>query len=175
MIVVFISYLLRLLSSSTRRPQGTVLLKSAEELKAFSKGEEELLEAQIKEIHGLGIKVVVSGTFLAHSIFHLSVLCIFLNIYSHVLVYSFIHSYLFASLYIYFPAYYCLPLHILGSKFGDLALHFLNRYGIMAVRLTSKHDLRRLCQTIHATALPRVVAPTSKDIGHVDEVVVDEV
>lgn len=62
-----------------------------------------------------------------------------------------------------------------GSKFGDLALHFLNRYGIMAVKIISKHELRRLCRTIGATALPRVTAPTSKEIGHIDEVVVDEV
>lgn len=101
--------------------KGTVLLKSADELKAFSKGEEELMEASVRDLHSLGVKVVVSG-----------------------------------------------------SKFGDLALHFLNRYNIMAVKLISKHDLRRLCQTIHATALPRVVAPTSQDIGHVDEVLVDE-
>jgi len=101
--------------------KGTVLLKSADELKAFSKGEEEMLEAQIRDIQSAGVKVVVSG-----------------------------------------------------SKFGDLALHFLNRFGIMAVKLTSKHDLRRLCQTIHATALPRLVAPTSKELGHIDEVVVDE-
>ncbi len=53
-------------------------------------------------------------------------------------------------------------------------MHFLNRYGIMAVRLTSKHDLRRLCRSINATALPRVVAPTSKELGHIDEVIVDE-
>lgn len=101
--------------------KGTVLLKSADELKAFSNGEEELLESQVREIHAAGVKVVVSG-----------------------------------------------------SKFGDLALHFLNRFGIMAVKLISKHDLRRLCHTIGATALPRVTAPTSKEIGHVDEVLVDE-
>lgn len=101
--------------------KGTVLLKSADELKSFSKGEEELLEGQIKEIKEAGVSVVVSG-----------------------------------------------------SKFGDLALHFLNRYNIMAVRLTSKHDLRRLCKSINATALPRIVAPTSKEIGHIDEVSVDE-
>ena len=41
--------------------QGTVLLKSADELKAFSKGEEELLESQVRDIHAAGVKVVVSG------------------------------------------------------------------------------------------------------------------
>jgi len=101
--------------------KGTVLLKNADELKAFSNGEEEMLEKQIKEIYDQGVRVVVSG-----------------------------------------------------SKFGDLALHFLNKYGIMAVKIISKHDIRRLCRTVNATALPRLVAPTSKEIGHIDEVVVDE-
>jgi hypothetical protein len=40
-----------------------VLLKSADELKSFSKGEEELLEGQIKEIKEAGVSVVVSGEF----------------------------------------------------------------------------------------------------------------
>ena len=53
-------------------------------------------------------------------------------------------------------------------------MHYLNRFGIMAVKLISKHDLRRLCRTIGATALPRVVPPTSNEVGHVDEVLVDE-
>ncbi len=29
-----------------------------------------------------------------------------------------------------------------GGKIGDMALHFLNKYGLMAVRLTSKWDIR---------------------------------
>ena len=41
--------------------KGTVLLKNADELKAFSNGEEEMLEKQIKEIYDQGVRVVVSG------------------------------------------------------------------------------------------------------------------
>ena len=44
-----------------------------------------------------------------------------------------------------------------GGKIGDLCLHYLNKYNIMAVRLSSKFDLRRLCKSINATALPRLV------------------
>jgi T-complex protein 1 subunit theta len=29
-----------------------------------------------------------------------------------------------------------------GGKIGDMAIHFLNKYGLMAVRLSSKWDLR---------------------------------
>lgn len=44
-----------------------------------------------------------------------------------------------------------------AGKFGDLYVHFLNKYGIMGVRLNSKFDLRRLCKATGATALPRIV------------------
>lgn len=87
--------------------QGTVLIKTAEELKTFSRGEENLLESQIKAIADSGVDVVVAG-----------------------------------------------------GKFGDMALHYINKYGLMAVRLTSKFDLRRLCKATGATALPRLVSKT---------------
>ena len=41
--------------------QGTVLIKNAEELMDFSKGEENLLEAQIKSIADTGCNVIVTG------------------------------------------------------------------------------------------------------------------
>lgn len=47
---------------------------------------------------------------------------------------------------------------VAGGKFGDMALHYLNKYKIMGVRLMSKFDLRRLCKSVSATALPRLVS-----------------
>lgn len=84
--------------------KGTVLIKSAAELMNFSRGEENLLESQIKAIADTGANVVVSG-----------------------------------------------------GKFGDMALYFLNKYNLMAVRIPSKFDLRRLCKTVGATALTKLV------------------
>lgn len=78
--------------------KGTVLIKTADELLNFSRGEESQLEKQIKDIADAGVKVVVAG-----------------------------------------------------AKFGDMALHFLNKFGLMAVRLNSKFDLRRLAKTVNAT------------------------
>lgn len=78
--------------------KGTVLIKTADELVKFSRGEESLLEAQIKAISDTGAKVVVSG-----------------------------------------------------GKFGDMALHFVNKYQMMAVRLNSKFDLRRLSKAVGGT------------------------
>ncbi|XP_045449571.1 T-complex protein 1 subunit theta [Melitaea cinxia] len=102
--------------------KGTVLIKTADELLNFSKGEESLLEKQIKDIADAGVKVVVAG-----------------------------------------------------AKFGDMALHFLNKYGVMAVRLNSKFDLRRLAKTVNATVLPRLTTPTAEELGYCDTVRVDEV
>jgi T-complex protein 1 subunit theta len=101
--------------------KGTVLIKTAEELKNFSHGEEGLLESQIKAVADSGAKVVVSG-----------------------------------------------------GKFGDMALHFMNKYGLMAVRLNSKFDMRRLSKAVNGTVLPRLTAPTAQEMGYCDKVFVDE-
>lgn len=102
--------------------KGTVLIKNANELMNFSRGEESLLEEQVKAIVDAGVTVVVSG-----------------------------------------------------GKFGDMALHYLNKYGVMAVRLNSKFDVRRVCKTVGAVALPRMAAPSQEEIGFCDCVYISEV
>ncbi|KAF0304636.1 T-complex protein 1 subunit theta [Amphibalanus amphitrite] len=101
--------------------KGTVLIKTAQELKDFSRGEESQLEEQIKAIAATGAKVIVAG-----------------------------------------------------GKFGDMALHYVNKYNLMAVRLLSKFDLRRLCKTVGATALPRLTPPSADELGYCDRVYADE-
>jgi len=61
-----------------------------------------------------------------------------------------------------------------GGKIGDLCLHYLNKYNIMAVRLSSKFDLRRLCKSINATALPRLTTPSAEELGYADDVFTEE-
>ena len=107
---------------SSTETKGTVLIKSADELKSFSRGEEELLEKQIKAIVDTGAKVVVCG-----------------------------------------------------GKVGEMALHFLNKYEIMAVRLLSKFNLRRLAKTVGGVVLAKVQPPTPDEMGYCDNVYVDEV
>ncbi|XP_055594163.1 T-complex protein 1 subunit theta [Uranotaenia lowii] len=101
--------------------KGTVLIKSADELKSFSQGEENLLESQIKAIADTGAKVVVAG-----------------------------------------------------GKFGDMALHYMNKYGLMAVRLNSKFDLRRLSKAVNGTVLPRLTPPSQEELGYCDNVFLNE-
>lgn len=97
--------------------KGTVLLKNADDLLGFSRGEEKHLEKVIKEIADAGVTVVIAG-----------------------------------------------------SAVGELALHYLNRYNIMVVKVLSKFDLRRLCRVIGATPLARLGAPTPEEAGSIDVV-----
>jgi len=101
--------------------KGTVLIKTAEELTNFSRGEECQLENQIKAIAESGAEVIVAG-----------------------------------------------------GKIGDMATHYINKYNMMAVRLMSKWDIRRLSRATGATALPRMTAPTAEELGRADSVYVDE-
>uniref|UniRef100_A0A2D4FVK7 T-complex protein 1 subunit theta n=1 Tax=Micrurus corallinus TaxID=54390 RepID=A0A2D4FVK7_MICCO len=102
--------------------KGTVMIKSAEELMNFSKGEENLMELQVKAIADTGANVVVSG-----------------------------------------------------GKVADMALHYANKYNLMLIRLNSKWDLRRLCKTVGATALPRLTPPNLEEMGHCNSVYLSEV
>uniref|UniRef100_A0ABI7Y1X6 T-complex protein 1 subunit theta n=1 Tax=Felis catus TaxID=9685 RepID=A0ABI7Y1X6_FELCA len=129
--------------------KGTVLIKTAEELMNFSRGEENLMDAQVKAIADTGANVIVTG-----------------------------------------------------GKVADMALHYANKYNIMLVRtlpytpvcglhcavqtcselkfrikrmLNSKWDLRRLCKTVGATALPRLTPPVLEEMGHCDSVYLSEV
>ncbi len=85
--------------------KGTVLIKTGQELFDLSKGEENVIEEQIKSIADSGATVIVTG-----------------------------------------------------GKVGDLAQHYCNKYKLMVIRLMSKFDLRRLCRSIKATPLPRLVS-----------------
>ena len=84
--------------------KGTVLLKNAGDLLSFSKGEEQELETQFREIKESGVNVLVTG-----------------------------------------------------SGIGDLALHFINRMGLMVIKILSKFELRRLSKVTGATVMTRLV------------------
>lgn len=64
---------------------------------------------------------------------------------------------------------------VAGGKFGDLAVHYCNKYNVMMVRLNSKFDVRRVCKTVGATALPKLVKPLPKEVGMCDNVYIDEI
>ncbi|KAE8326507.1 TCP-1/cpn60 chaperonin family-domain-containing protein [Aspergillus sergii] len=107
---------------SQTETKGTVLLKSADEMLNFTKGEEERLETAIKELYDSGVRVVVAG-----------------------------------------------------STVGDLAMHYLNRFNILVIKILSKFELRRLCRVVGATPLARLGAPMPDEMGSIDVVETTEI
>ena len=46
-------------------------------------------------------------------------------------------------------------------------MHYLNRYGILVIKILSKFELRRLCSVVGATPLARLGAPMPDEMGDV--------
>lgn len=63
---------------------------------------------------------------------------------------------------------------VTGGNVSDMALHFLDRFGLICLRVGSKWELRRLCQAVGATALVRLGAPTPEEMGTAKSVRVQE-
>ncbi|KAK3368081.1 chaperonin Cpn60/TCP-1 family [Podospora didyma] len=105
------------IDTSATETKGTVLLHNAKEMLNFTKGEENQLEAAIKELHDVGLRVIVAG-----------------------------------------------------STVGELAMHYLNRYGILVIKILSKFELRRVCRVVGATPLARLGAPMPDEMGSIDVV-----
>lgn len=59
---------------------------------------------------------------------------------------------------------------VAGSSVGELALHYLNRYNMLVVKILSKFELRRLCRVVGATPLARLGAPMPDEMGSIDVV-----
>lgn len=57
---------------------------------------------------------------------------------------------------------------VAGGPVGELALHYLNRFGILVIKVLSKFELRRLCRVVGATPLARLGAPMPDEMGSVD-------
>ncbi|CAK7214141.1 T-complex protein 1 subunit theta [Sporothrix bragantina] len=102
---------------SQTETKGTVLLHNAKEMVDFTKGEEQQLDAAIKQLHDVGLRVVIAG-----------------------------------------------------STVGELAMHYLNRYGILVIKILSKFELRRICRVVGATPLARLGAPMPDEMGSIDVV-----
>ncbi|OQR96764.1 T-complex protein 1 subunit theta [Achlya hypogyna] len=107
---------------SSTEAKSTVLIKSADELMNYNKGEEARLDEAIRSIAESGAKVVIAG-----------------------------------------------------GSISEMALHFLEKYQLLSIRIQSKWELRRLCRAVNATALVRLGAPTPEEMGFCDFVGVQEI
>ena len=100
------------MEASSTEAKGTVLMKTAQDLKGYNISEETKMEEMIQGIAESGVKVVVTGGVVS-----------------------------------------------------EMALHFIDRYKLMCLKIGSKWELRRLCQATGATALVRLGAPTPDEMG----------
>lgn len=109
------------IEASSTEAKGTVLMKTAEDLKGYNRSEENKMEEIIQGIANSGVSVVVTG-----------------------------------------------------GNVSEMALHFIDRYKLMCLKIGSKWELRRLCQATGATALVRLGAPTPDEMGSADSVQVQQ-
>lgn len=97
--------------------KGTVLLKNADDLLNYNKGEEDMFENFIKGLAEAGIQVVVGS----------------------------------------------------GSM-SELAQHYFEKYHIMAIKIMSKWELKRIARAVGANPTVKLETPSPDDIGYADEV-----
>ncbi len=62
-----------------------------------------------------------------------------------------------------------------GGSVSEMAMHFIERYNMMCIKIPSKWELRRLCSAINASALVRLGCATPDEMGYCDEVKVQEI
>lgn len=98
--------------ASASEAKGTVLIKSADELKNYNKSEERKMEEIVEGIANTGVKAVVCN-----------------------------------------------------GSISEMAMHFLDKYNLMVIKVASKFDLRRLCGALGATAIMRLGACTPEEMG----------
>lgn len=110
------------IEASSTEAKGTVLMKTAQDLKGYNISEETKMEEMIQGIAESGVKVLVTGGVVS-----------------------------------------------------EMALHFIDRYKLMCLKIGSKWELRRLCQATGATALVRLGAPTPDEMGVATSVKVQQV
>lgn len=108
--------------ASGTEAKGTVLMKTAQDLKGYNVSEENKMEEIIKSIADAGTKVIVSG-----------------------------------------------------GTVSEMAMHFIERYGMMCLKIGSRYELRRLCSAVGATGLVRLGPPTPDEMGYCDQVKVEEI
>jgi len=92
--------------------KGTVLMKNAEDLLAYSRGEEEQMEKFVQSIAEAGVNVVICQ-----------------------------------------------------SNISELAVHFMEKYKILTLKIMSKFELKRIAKSIGASLMVKLGAPTQEELG----------
>merc|ERR1712048_1027127 len=64
---------------------------------------------------------------------------------------------------------------ISGGTISEIALHYLNKYRILAVKISSKFELRRICRTVGAVSIIRSGPPVPEELGYLESIKVEEI
>jgi len=64
---------------------------------------------------------------------------------------------------------------ISGGTVSEMAMHFIERYGMMCIKVPSKWELKRICSATGSTAMVRLGPATADELGFCDEVNVKEI
>lgn len=56
----------------------------------------------------------------------------------------------------------------------DMAKHFLDKFGILAIKISSQHDIRRMGRAVNATPMVKLDPPTAEEVGYCSHVFVRE-
>jgi len=51
-----------------------------------------------------------------------------------------------------------------------MAVHFFEKYKIMAIKIMSKFELKRIARSVGATPVVKLGTPTPEELGFADEV-----
>jgi T-complex protein 1 subunit theta len=57
-----------------------------------------------------------------------------------------------------------------GGAIGEMAMHFIEKYGLLALRIPSKFDMRRFCRATGAVAIVKLQAPQPDELGFAKQV-----
>lgn len=63
---------------------------------------------------------------------------------------------------------------ISGGHVSEMAIHYLNKFQILVLKIQSKFELQRICRTVNATSIIRFGPPTPEECGYVESICVEE-
>jgi len=56
------------------------------------------------------------------------------------------------------------------GSMSELAVHYFEKYGMMAIKIMSKWELKRIGRACDATPIVKLECPTPDEMGYADEV-----
>lgn len=110
------------IEASSAEAKGTVLIKNADELMSYNKGEERMMEQIVESIAASGVKVVICN-----------------------------------------------------GSISEMAMHFLDKFNLMVLKIQCKFELRRICGALGATAVVKLGPCTPEEMGTCSLVEVREI